>query len=108
MNTSAYLLGCYEDVAELSAAMLAAARAGDWQQVDRLKELAVHAINDVRVISLTVALSHQDRCAKLAVMQRILRHDAEIRELSQPWLRRVARWIPGTGPAVGTLGESLR
>lgn len=108
MNTPAYLLGCYEDVAEISAAMLLAARDGDWARVERLNQLAGYAINDVRAIAGTVTLSAEERRAKLAVMQRILSHDAEIRQLSQPWLRRMASWMPGGSPPAGSLGESLR
>ncbi len=108
LNSAAYLLGCYEDVAELSAAMVTAARKGDWDQVERLKELAAHSINDVRAIAGTVALSSSERRTKLAVLQRVLADDAEIRQLSQPWLRRMANWMPGPGPNAGSLGKALR
>jgi flagellar protein FliT len=107
MQTATYLLGCYEDVAELSAAMVLAARDGDWEKVERLKQLAVDAINDVRALAGNIALSRSERRSKLAVMQRILMHDAEIRQLSQPWLRRMAGWMPNSGPSGSSLSGNL-
>jgi hypothetical protein len=40
-------------------------------------------------------------------MQRILMHDAEIRQLSQPWLRRMAGWMPNSGPSGSSLSGNL-
>ncbi len=105
---SAYLLECCEHIAEYSAQMLAAARANDWREYDRLKEHTQAAIDEVRVLSATVALSASERRIKLAVMQRILVNDGQIQEISQPWLRRVARWLPSGGNSGGHFEGMLR
>lgn len=92
--TAAYLLSCCDEIAVISAFMLAAARDGNWDEVDRLTARASAAINEVRALSVTVPLSADERRIKLATMQRILANDGCIQELSQPWLRRMSRWLP--------------
>jgi flagellar protein FliT len=106
--TSMYLLERFEHIANLSALMLAAAREDNWQEVARLKESAAIIIDEVRVLSATVALSVEEREVKLASMQRILVNDGQIQELSQPWLRRVARWLYAGRPATGRFERTLR
>lgn len=105
---SMYLLERCEHIANCSALMLSAARDSNWQEVARLKERANAAINEVRVLSATVALTAEERRIKLASMQRILVNDGQIQELSQPWLRRVARWLPSGGSANGLYERMLR
>jgi hypothetical protein len=105
---SVYLLERCEHIANFSALMLAAARDSNWQEVARLKERANVAINEVRVLSATVALSAEERRVKLASMQKILLNDGKIQELSQPWLKRVTRWLPSGGPANGPYERMLR
>jgi flagellar protein FliT len=105
---SVYLLERCEYIANLSASMLAAARSGDWQEVERLKRSAGFVINEVRVLSAIVALSAEERRGKLASMQRILANDGQLQELSQPWLRRVARWLPAGRRANGRIEGILR
>ena len=91
-----YLLARVEDIADCSALMLGAARAGNWEEVDRLKQRASVAIDEVRALSVVVSLSADERRFKLALMQRILANDGQIQLLSEPWLSRVARWlVPG-------------
>lgn len=95
--TSMYLLERLEHIANFSSLMLTAAREDDWQEVDRLRESVGVVINEVRALSATVELSAEERQVKLAYMQRILANDGQIQELSQPWLRRVARWLSAGG-----------
>jgi len=97
MHAKFLLLRC-EHISGLSTAMLDAARAGDWYEVDRLKKRAERAIDEFRALSGTVTLSAEQRRAKLACMQRILHNDGQIQALHQPWLRRLAKWLPTAGP----------
>lgn len=103
-----YLLERCECIANFSALMLDAARNDDWHEVERLKARASVAINEVRVLSATVSLSAEERRIKLASMQRILVNDGRIQELSQPWLRRIARWLPAGGTATTRYERMLR
>jgi flagellar protein FliT len=102
------LLERFDDIANLSALMLAAAREDNWPEVARLKDHVGIVIDEVRVLSITVALSAEERRVKLAFMQQILANDGQLQELSQPWLRHVARWLHAGGPATGQFEGMLR
>ena len=109
-NDAAHLLDRCENVANISAWMLAAARQGEWDEVERLTVVAGLVIKEVRILSISLTLNAEERKRKLACMKRILANDAKIRELSQPWLKRVARWLPtgNNGTAGGAFEGMLR
>ena len=90
---SGRLLERCEGIALLSASMLAAARRDDWCEVERLREAAAVAIDDVRKHSTRVSLSPQERKVKFAHLQRILVDAGKIQELSHPWLKTAGYWL---------------
>lgn len=100
MNAAHVLKRC-DEIANISAVMLAAAREGNWDEVDRLKARAGIAINEVRALADTVPLSAEEQQIKLVLMRRILENDGCIQELSHPWLRGMNRWLPGLQPPFG-------
>ncbi len=107
------LLSYYEAIERASAEMLAAARAGQWDEVVRLEGACVLLISQLK----TEALRHDDtagsgstearlRSARTAeqeeaarmksrIMQRILINDAEIRQLAEPWLQDLDETLAG-------------
>lgn len=105
---STHFLDRFEYLANISALMLAAAREENWHKVDQLKECAHDVIHEVRALSTTVTLTTEERRKKLVSMQRILINDGKIRDASQPWLSRVARWLPVGATATGPFGRILR
>jgi flagellar protein FliT len=84
------LLSYYEAIERASADMLAAARAGNWDQVVKLEGACVLLITKLRQAAEQVdpkapgALEAAQ--TKSRIMQRILVNDAEIRQLAEPWL----------------------
>ena len=80
------LLNYYTAIEEASRQMLEAARREDWDAVVRCEGVCAVLIEQLRFKSRTEELSREDRAEKMRVMQRILRHDAEIRTLAEPWL----------------------
>ena len=88
---AAYLLARCDHIADISAVMLAAARNGNWPEVERLKEDAATAIDEVRAHAAKVALSAQERQLKHASITRILINDGKIRNLAQPWHSRLSQ-----------------
>ncbi len=105
-NDAAHLLDRCENIANISAWMLAAARQGEWDEVERLTGTVGLVISEVRLLSISLTLNAEERKRKLACMQRILANDAKIRELSQPWLKRVTRWLPSGNN--GTAGGAFK
>jgi flagellar protein FliT len=85
MNTE--LLSYYEAIEQASVDMLAAARAGDWDQVVKLEGACVLLISQLKHAAREDSLDQDSAKAKARIMQRILVNDAEIRHLAEPWLQ---------------------
>jgi flagellar protein FliT len=93
------LLTYYEAIERASADMLAAARAGKWDQVVKLEGACVLLITQLKqaaeVGDAAAPGARQAAQTKARIMQRILVNDAEIRELAEPWLSDLDDTISG-------------
>ena len=106
------LLSYYEAIERASADMLAAARAGNWDEVVKLEGACVLLISQLRhqaqaaedaaedrpardTVSLAAAPAREAARAKSRIMQRILVNDAEIRTLAEPWLEELDQMMTG-------------
>ncbi len=88
------LLEHYEAIAQSSSAMLAAARAGDWHEVERQEErcgvlIAILKAADERSGSLSAA----DDKHRMFLLRQILADDALIRGYAEPWLEPMFEFI---------------
>jgi flagellar protein FliT len=87
MNTEQHsLLDYYKAIESASQQMLDAAQNENWDQVVRLESTCAVLIAQLRGKARHSMLSTDERGEKLRIMQRILRTDAEIRLLAEPWL----------------------
>ena len=91
---SSSLLQHYEAIAQSSCAMLAAARTGDWIEVERLEErcgalIAILKAADERPGSLSAA----DDERRMSLLRQILADDAFIRGHAEPWLEPMFPFI---------------
>jgi hypothetical protein len=91
MNT-VYLLKRCDDIAEISAMMLVAARRDAWHEVEALKQNALQVIAEVRTHAASDNLSVDQRKIKHACMARILENEGHIRDLAEPWSARLSKW----------------
>ena len=82
-----HLLDYYKAIEDTSLKMLEAARERDWDGVVRYEGACAVLIEQLRFRSQTEALVGDERAEKSRIMQRILRNDAEIRLLAEPWLQ---------------------
>jgi len=80
------LLDYYKAIESASQQMLAAALTENWDQVVQLESTCAVLIEQLRGKARTNKLSSEERHEKLRIMQRILRTDAEIRLLAEPWM----------------------
>ena len=80
------LLDYYKAIENASQRMLAAARSEDWDQIMHLEGTCAVLIAQLRHKSRSLHLAPDERKEKTRIMQRILRTDAEIRVLAEPWL----------------------
>ena len=85
----------YEQMCALSARMVEAARASDWERLIDLE----HAVADLRETLLKEADSSfmhpREAERKHELIQRILRDDAEVRRHTEPWMEQVRRFLTG-------------
>ncbi|HOL36705.1 MAG: flagellar protein FliT [Proteobacteria bacterium] len=98
------LLTYYEAIERASADMLAAARAGHWDEVLKLEGACVllisqlkHAVEQGDTAAPRPPASLDAARAKSRIMQRILVNDAEIRQLAEPWLTELDDTLAARG-----------
>jgi len=89
------LLHYYEAIERASEQMLQAARDGDWNQVVKLEGACTVLIAQLKHHARAQELDEQDRRLKNRIMQRILRNDAQIRNLAEPWLENLDGVLSG-------------
>ncbi|MOA53596.1 Flagellar protein FliT [compost metagenome] len=75
--------------------MLEAARDKDWDGVVRYEGACAVLIEQLRFQSQEQQLLPEQRREKARIMQRILRNDAQIRTLAEPWLAQVEHMFDG-------------
>lgn len=85
----------YESMSEISAQMVIAARANDW---DRLVALEKDCAGLARHLegAQPVALNEEERHRKVQLIRRILADDAEVRRHTEPWMEGVRQFLGGT------------
>lgn len=80
------LIDYYSAIEDASRQMLEAAQAEDWDRVARLEGTCAVLISQLQFTSRSNELEPTQRTEKTRIMQRILRNDAEVRCLAEPWL----------------------
>ena len=91
----ASLLGYYHAIEESSRKMLEAAKAEDWDGVVRYEGTCSVLIEQLRFQAKTEELDAASRIEKSHIMQRILKNDAQIRYLAEPWLSHCEQQLEG-------------
>ncbi|MCW5222383.1 flagellar protein FliT [Verminephrobacter aporrectodeae] len=89
------LIDCYKAIEDSSARMLDAARRRDWDAVLRCEGACAVLIGQLRLKAQEQALAPEQRSEKARIMQRILRNDARIRCLAEPWLAQFEQLFAG-------------
>ncbi|MBC7391867.1 MULTISPECIES: flagellar protein FliT [unclassified Variovorax] len=84
------LMDYYKAIESSSRQMLDAARREDWDDVVRCEGACAVLIEQLRFLAKSQDLPKDLRSEKSRIMQRILRNDAEIRILAEPWLSTFA------------------
>lgn len=86
----------YEDMGALSAQMVAAARAQDWEKLVEL-ERSVASLRRTLEAAPDIDVSPGFELErKRALIQRILEDDAEIRKHTEPWMEHVRQFLGDT------------
>lgn len=89
------LIDYYKAIEDSSAKMLEAARVKDLDAVMRYEGVCAVLIEQLRYRAGREELQPEERREKARIMQRILRNDAEIRHLTEPWIPHLEEVLDG-------------
>lgn len=93
-NPQAQFLDCYEAIAAATRRMLDAARAADWPALDANERDCRSWIERIEGLGNPDAvLDRQGRQRRVEILRDVLRDDAALRDVLQPWLRSVDRCL---------------
>ncbi|MBI3529275.1 MAG: flagellar protein FliT [Betaproteobacteria bacterium] len=97
--TSKEVIGTYENILAVTAQMLDAARAADWdllvnreQECRKLVESLMNTRNENDIV-----LEPQVLGRKVEIIRKVLADDAEIRNLTEPWMQRLQHLLTSVG-----------
>jgi len=79
----------YQELLLLSAQMLDAARAGNWDAMDELQRIYVAEVDELRRLDHEAGLDDAEAARRHVLLEQILAHDAAIRNLVSPQLARL-------------------
>lgn len=85
MNTIAQ----YQSLSGLLATMVSLAEKGDWDQVAGMERSCKPIIEQIRNAAAEERLTEDQRREKIQVIKQILRDDARLRELANPWMAKL-------------------
>ncbi|ASU38303.1 flagellar protein FliT [Herbaspirillum sp. meg3] len=92
----AEVISLYEAVAELTDQMLAAARREEWDLLSKLEADCAHVVDILKKHEATVTLTDDRRERKIEILKKILEDDRDIRNLTDPGLKKLATLIQST------------
>ena len=84
------LISLYENVAEITAGMLDAARIGDWELLAKLEADCAFRVQGLRDNEVPMELPADIRAKKIRIIKKILADDKEIRDITEPWMANLA------------------
>ncbi|MCX7165501.1 MAG: flagellar protein FliT [Rhodocyclales bacterium] len=83
----------YEEVLRLSSRMVAAARAGDWDDLIELERGIDSLRNALRATAEEACALATEPTHKHSLIRRILEDDAEVRRHTEPWMEHLCQFL---------------
>ena len=96
MNTENAIIDHYESMAVSMEKMLAAARRNDWDGVIAEEQICGQIIQKLKGMGDLAPRDPQLRKRKAEIIRKVLSDDAEIRNLADPWMRRLEGYLKTT------------
>ena len=93
MEDQATMLSYYESVAEASEVMLAAARRSDWDALIAAEKECARRIEALKSARIPASLGPEADKRRYQLIRAVLAYDAEIRELTQPWMTQLEQLL---------------
>ncbi|RJX34161.1 MAG: flagellar protein FliT [Oxalobacter sp.] len=95
--TQQQILSIYQDVAEITSKMLAAARNSDWDTLVSLEKNCAMQVGALKKNDRIFRLSEDERQQKIGLIKKILADDQEIRSLTEPRLAHLSSLLNSAG-----------
>ena len=83
------LIDCYRAIENVSQSMVDSAQAQSWPDLVMHENTCSILISNLRKMGEEQTLSQEQMQEKRQIMQRILRNDAQVRNLVEPWLDKL-------------------
>ena len=90
------MLSLYRKIAETSGVMLDCARRGDWDALVAAEQRCREQIDQLRALGER-ELARTELDEKHRIIRKLLADDAEIRDLTQPWMKRLQTILASAG-----------
>ncbi len=87
------VLALYREVERLTGSMLNAAHRADWDRLVELEAGCAHCVQALQGCRVPEKLSADARQQKADLLRRILANDREIRQLTEPWMKSLAKYL---------------
>ncbi|MES2354461.1 MAG: flagellar protein FliT [Pseudomonadota bacterium] len=97
MEREHHIISCYESMSLATTDMLAAARRNDWDGVIAAERNCSQIVENLKRLGDLVPTDPQLRQRKLEIIIKVLADDAEIRNLTQPWLQQLEVFLKNAG-----------
>jgi flagellar protein FliT len=94
---SEQVITIYETMCDITGNMLAAAQSRDWEKLVELESHCASHVATLKAREAVVALNGPTRARKVEIINKILSHDRQIRDLTTPWMAELAALINSSG-----------
>lgn len=88
-------LALYESMSVLSAQMVEAATACDWNRLVALEQDCAGLARRLEAKAEPARLSDAEQARKMDLIRRVLADDAEVRRHTEPWMEQVRQFLGG-------------
>ncbi len=87
------VLALYREVERLTGSMLSAAHRADWDRLVELEAGCASCVKALQGCGVPEQLSAEAKQQKVELLRRILANDREIRQLTEPWMKNLAKYL---------------
>jgi flagellar protein FliT len=95
--TATQVIATYESIAGITARMLAAAEAAEWEKLAALERDCAKLVATLQQAATPDGFAQQDQRKKFNLIRKILAHDAAIRRHTEPWMEQLKTFIDSAG-----------
>ncbi len=87
------VVALYQEMANITGSMLSAAHEQNWNRLIALEAGCAKCIESLKGCPVPARLSEAARLQKMSLLKIILANDREIRNLTDPWMQRIAHLL---------------